>query len=45
MFMGVLVYTFNARTEEAEADGSLKFEVSLVYRVNSSTARGYVARP
>lgn len=45
MFMGVLVYTFNARTEVAEADGSLKLEVSLVYRVNSSTARGYVVRP
>jgi hypothetical protein len=31
--------SFNPRTWEAEADGSLEFEVSLVYKVSSKVLR------
>lgn len=35
----VEMQVFNLSTQEAEASGSLEFEVSLVYRVSSMTAR------
>jgi hypothetical protein len=35
----IRVHTFNPSSQEAEAGGSLEFEVSLVYIENSGTAR------
>jgi hypothetical protein len=35
----MVAYTFNPSTQEAEAGGSLEFEASLVYRLNSRTVR------
>ena len=35
----MVVHTFNSSTLEAEADGSLELEASLVYRVSFRTAR------
>jgi hypothetical protein len=35
----VVMPAFNPSTWEAETSGSLKFEASLVYRVNSRTAK------
>jgi hypothetical protein len=35
----VVLYAFNSGTWEAEADGFLEFEVRLVYRAGSRTAR------
>jgi hypothetical protein len=35
----VVVHAFNPSTWEAEADGFLMFEASLVYKVSSRTAR------
>ena len=35
----MVAHTFNPSIQEAETRGSLEFEVSLVYRVSSRTAR------
>jgi hypothetical protein len=35
----VVAHTYNCSTQEAEADGSLEFEMSLVYTVSSRTVR------
>jgi hypothetical protein len=34
-----VIHTFNSSTQEAEAGGSLEFEVSLVYEMSSRTTR------
>ena len=40
-----MVHNFNPNTKEAEALGFLKFEASLVYRVNSRTAKAKTEKP
>jgi hypothetical protein len=42
---GVVEYTFNPRTREAEAGGFLSFDTSLVYKVSSRTARSIQRNP
>ena len=42
---GVMVHISNPRTREAEAGGSLEFETSLVYIVNSRTVRATQRNP
>jgi hypothetical protein len=41
----VVAHTFNPNTHEAEADGPLEFEASLVYRVSSKAARATQRNP
>jgi YHS domain-containing protein len=41
----MVAHTFNPSTQEAEAGGSLEFEVSLVYRVSSRTVRATQGNP
>ena len=40
-----MAHIFNPSTQEAEADGSLEFEVSLLYRMSSRTARDIQRNP
>jgi hypothetical protein len=42
---GVVAHAFNPSTWEAEADGFLEFEASLVYRVSSRTATATQRNP
>jgi hypothetical protein len=45
MGTGVVAHTFNPSTPEAKAGGFLEFEVSLVYKVSSRTARAIQRNP
>jgi hypothetical protein len=41
----MVVHAFNPSTQKAEAGGFLEFEASLVYKVNSRTARATQRNP
>ena len=43
--LGIVVHAFNRSTWEAEADGSLSSEASLVYRTSFRTARATQRNP
>lgn len=45
MKLGIVVHTFNSRTQEAEAGKFLQLPASLVYIAKFHNSQGYLERP